>query len=103
MSFSVMKQYMADIDMPAIISGDFMSRIPKQRAMINDLMQKGVILSYTLSGDRSKLWVILLATDGVEARKLIETFPLYEYLQCSIYELAFHNNRVNKFPELSMN
>lgn len=98
-----MHEFMLDIDLPPYIDADFMSRIPAQREQINRLMSEGVITSYTLALDRSKLWVVLNAESEEAVRKVFESFPLHEYMQGAVIPLMFHQSAHHALPKISMN
>lgn len=98
-----MNQYMIDIDLPEQLDAAFLALIPAQRTKINQLMTKGMISSYSLALDRSKLWVVLLSESETEAWEVYETFPLADYMNPSLVELAFHNSRKVALPQLSLN
>lgn len=83
---------MVEIELPPAMTEDFLSLIPRQRAHVNELMNEGRILAYTLAGDRSKLWVVVAAESETEVRELIATFPLARFMRPMIHELAFHHN-----------
>lgn len=98
-----MNQYMVDVSLPEFPDEAFFSKIPEQRAMINRLLEERVVQSYTLSADRSKLWIVIRAKNDSEAFDVLSTFPLYEYFRFDIYELAFHNNASLRSNLFSMN
>ena len=101
--FNVMKHFMMEIDLPSNPPSEFFMLIPEQRNQVLELMEDGVILSYGLSEDRTKLWVVMLANSVTEAHKLAEKFPLFKYMTISIQRLLFFNNSKHKLPELSLN
>lgn len=86
-----MNQYLFDVSLPEEITEEFVALIPRQRAHIDMLMVKGVVTSYSLAFDRSKLWVTLLAASEHEAMETLRTFPMYRFFRAQIYPLAFHN------------
>ena len=98
-----MNTYMISITMPKEFTEEFISLIPKQRALIDKLMDKGTILQYSLAIDRSHLWVILVADSEKKAANIISTFPLIHFMKPQIIELAFHNSVSNELPKLIMN
>jgi len=98
-----MNDYFLDIDLPHYFDQDFLSKIPNQRAFINRMMNKGVISSYSLSMDRTKLWVTVKAIDESEAKKLFQRFPLYDYMNGAIIPLMFHQGLNVAFPQPSLN
>lgn len=101
--FKIMRNYMIEVNLPELIDNVFISLIPSQRDKINELMQIGIILTYSLSGDRSKLWISMLGESESTIDKTLKTFPMYRYFDYKIIELAFHNNVAYRLPELSLN
>lgn len=98
-----MSHYLVDIDLPESFDEDFTSMIPEQRAHIDTLMQNGVVTSYSLALDKSKLWTTVLAKDQEELRDILSEFPLINYFVLSIHELAFHNTTAYRMPPISLN
>ena len=98
-----MNTYMINIKLPDELSNEFIMLIPQQRAHINELMDKGQILQYSLANDRSHLWVIILAKSERKAMDILATFPLINFMIPEIHELAFHNSISNELPKLIMN
>ena len=94
---------MIDIKLPEEMTEEFLSLIPKQRACVDKLMDEGKILQYSLSYNRSQLWVIMVAASKRNAKDIILTFPLINFMQPTITELAFHNTVSNDLPKLIMN
>jgi muconolactone delta-isomerase len=94
---------MISIKLQNELTDDFISLIPKQRKIINELMDEGKVLQYSLALDRSQLWVIVSANSETKAMDIISTFPLIKYMKPKIFELAFHNSLSNELPKLIMN
>ena len=94
---------MIDIKLPEEMTEELLSLIPKQRACVDKLMDEGKILQYSLSYNRSQLWVIMVAASKRNAKDIILTFPLINFMQPTITELAFHNTVSNDLPKLIMN
>lgn len=99
----ILNYFMVEVDLPTTYDPHFLGLIPKQREMITKLMSEGTISSYTLSVDRSKLWIVCVGVGKNEVENMLATFPLYEYFVYRINDLAFHNNVVHRMPELSLN
>lgn len=95
-------EFMIDITLPEL-SKEFTELIPSQVALINKLMKKGKLTSYTLAQDRSKLWVTLNAASEDEAVETLKSFPVYSYLEYKIYKLAFNNYISFTLPKVSLN
>jgi len=95
---------MIDINLPSDIDANFVALIPDQHQQMNDLMEEEVIKSYTLSLDRSKLWIVINAKSKSTVVGIVNDFPLARYIKATIYELALHNTTAyTKFPGISLN
>jgi len=97
-----MNEYMADINLPKL-SKELIALIPRQICIINRLMQSGKLSTYTLSMDRTKLWVMIRADNENEAINVLRTFPFYPYIDFYIYKLALNNIIPSLAPRLSLN
>ncbi|MEL7338850.1 MAG: muconolactone Delta-isomerase family protein [Bacteroidota bacterium] len=98
-----MNQYMVEIDLPAMMTQQFMSLVPSQRALVNELMSEGRIDSYTLSLDRRRLWVIFIAETEAEVNETLDGFPIMPYCSAEVSELMFHNTMTRELPVISLN
>lgn len=94
---------MIEVNMPKEPPTEFYMLIPSQRDMVVDYMDKGIIISYGLSDDRSRLWVVVVAGNKEEVMAITEKFPMNEYMTFQVEELMFYNNSKHKLPELSLN
>jgi muconolactone delta-isomerase len=98
-----MKEYMINIALPLEWTQEFVMKIQLQRQHINKLFDTGKLLSYSLSEDRSKLWVILIALNENDLLNMLSQFPLIDYMDVEYTELMFHNTSANMFPPLIYN
>lgn len=98
-----MKQFMIFIRLPEVKTEEFNSLIPQQRSMVNSLMRKGIIISYSLSLDRTELWVVMDAASEINVIELLSEFPLIRFMKPEINELMFHNSIYVNVPRLSLN
>ena len=98
-----MKQFMIYIKLPEVKTEEFNSLIPQQRSMVNSLMRKGVIISYSLSLDRTELWVVMDADSEINVIEVLAEFPLIHFMKPEIHELMFHNSIYVNVPSLSLN
>lgn len=94
---------MIEVTMPKNPPSEFYQLVGPQRDAVVDLMDKGVILSYGLSEDRSRLWIVAVAGNKEEINALTEKFPMFKYMTFSIEPMMFYNNSKHKLPELSLN
>lgn len=86
-----MNSYMIEVTLPEVLSEEFVRLIPRQRAHIDDLMIKGIVTSYSLASDRSRLWVTMQATSERQVMDRLERFPLYSFFGVQVSLLAFQN------------
>jgi len=98
-----MAQYMIDISLPTDPNTEYFALIPLQRAHIEKLLEQGVVMGYSLSIDRSKLWIVMNAPNEREALEVLSAFPLFKYFQPKIYPLMFHNTSLMSLIRVSMN
>jgi hypothetical protein len=98
-----MAQYMIDIALPVEPNMEFFALVPLQRAHIEKLLEKGVLMGYSLSLDRSKLWIVMNASDERDAAEILSAFPLFDYFEPTFYPLMFHNTSLMSLIRVSMN
>lgn len=98
-----MAQFMVEVAIPAEPNAEFISLIPAQRAHIEKLLEEGTVMGYSLSLDRSRLWITLTARNEREALQILKTFPLYEYFEVSMHPLMFHNSSIRSLLKVSLN
>ena len=98
-----MKQFMINIKLPDVKTEEFNSLIPQQRAMVNSMMRKGIIISYSLSFDRRQLWIVMDAKSEINVIEVLAELPLMRFMKPEIIELLFHNNIYINVPNLSLN
>ena len=99
-----MIQYLVEIDLPAILTQEMMETIPEHRAKVSLWMNRGVILSYTLAADRSRLWIMLVGESEADADRVIQSLPLVDYfVDIRIHALMFHDTVVTPITQISLN
>ncbi|MFN3403978.1 MAG: muconolactone Delta-isomerase family protein [Cytophagaceae bacterium] len=95
-------QYMVDITLPVYSDENYYQLLPQQKEHISSLMNNGIILSFSLSADRSKIWATVKAVSEESVINILSEFPIYSYLKYSVTPLAI-NTVSNKIPPISMN
>ncbi len=98
-----MGQFMVNINLPEDIDDNFESLIPDHRLFIDQLMNQGTISTYSLSADRSRLWISFNCRNEREVAKHINNFPIIDYITYEIAPLLFHNTSQILFPSISLN
>jgi len=97
------RNYLVDIQLPEELDDDFITRIPQQRMVVNKLMEKGIITTYALSADRTKLWIVIQSESPRMVKEILQKMPLYNYMEILIHELAFHESPSFLIPQPSLN
>lgn len=90
-----MNYYMVQFEMPDILDEKFITLIPQNRTIVNQLLAKGRLKMYSLANDRSSIWAVVVARDEDDVQSLLDQLPLRPYLIPFITELAFHNSTEN--------
>lgn len=85
------KVFMVEFELPATMSEEFMALIPRHRYVINQMLVEGIIQSYCLALDRSRVWAIINADSEEALMNEIDRMPLANYMTPYISELMFHN------------
>jgi hypothetical protein len=98
-----MNQYLVDLDLPEELSDEFLSLIPHQREHVDQMMADGVLSSYALSSDRRKVWAIIYAESEMDVENALNTMPLIDFMEPTIYQLAFYNVAGSGLPIISLN
>lgn len=98
-----MQQYLAELTLPVHASTDYMHLIPQQRSFVESMFKRGLITSYALALDRSKIWVTFLTATVEDAEAIIRKFPIADYITYNIQELAFRNSVSTMMPAVSLN
>lgn len=95
--------FMINFKIPSDLPEKFVELIPEQREKVDDFLYDGSIVSYTLSMDRSQLWVIVDAETDGEAFDIISELPLTPYMKIDIHPLMFHDTADFVMPTFSAN
>lgn len=76
--------------------------IPRQRLVVDRLFDQGVLITYTLAADKSKLWAVIQADSESELLSYIESFPMTNYSDYTYNEVMFHDSS-QFIPSISLN
>lgn len=94
---------MVHIQLPEVFSFEFYELIPRQREVINRLMDRRIILNYSLDMERKNVWAVFEVQDEAELLKELHTFPIIDDVKFEIHELAFHNAAPVDLPDVILN
>ncbi|MCR9062978.1 MAG: hypothetical protein NXI00_03375 [Cytophagales bacterium] len=98
-----MTHFMVEFDLPTPYSEEFLAKIPLQKMVVDELMEEGKIISYALSMDRGRLWMVVDASNDFEVLDVINEFPLINDMHYSITELMFNHAGAIQVPAFSLN
>ncbi|MFT4735268.1 MAG: hypothetical protein ACI9K1_002229, partial [Arcticibacterium sp.] len=70
---------------------------------VDEFMEEGKIISYALSMDKGRLWVIVNAQNDFDVLDVINEFPLIDQMQYSMTELMFNHAGAIMVPGFSLN
>jgi muconolactone delta-isomerase len=98
-----MPSFLAEIELHMAGSREFLELIPEQRSLVNRLMGEGVILSYAVAADRSRMWCIIEADTDVEVQSVLDSFPLHTFMVPTVHKLLFHNMQATAMGSISLN
>jgi len=95
--------FLVHITLPDVFTQKFYDIIPKQKEHVNDLLEKQIILSYSLDMERKNVWVFISAANETEVMDLLSAFPIIKDVKVTIHELAFYDASHKALPDLIMN
>ena len=95
--------FLFEFQIPQPMPADFTAQIPEQRAEVNRLMAEGDLVSYSVSMDRAKLWVVIEAASESGALDIIAELPLTSEMKMQMHPLLFHNSMRFAPPAISLN
>ena len=98
-----MNPYMIELKLPTDLTEEFVALIPEQRALVDRMMTKGIILSYSLAVDRSKLWIIITGDSEEDVLGKLYKLPLTKFMDAHIQRLSFHNAGTILLSNVSLN
>ncbi len=98
-----MHKYMVTITLPATFTQEYMTLIPKQRAMVVDLLSSGRLSSFSLNRDRSTAWMVATCKDEAALHSMLNKFPMHRFFSYEINELILHDTQFMGLPKLVLN
>jgi muconolactone delta-isomerase len=98
-----MYQFMVDFKMPTLMTERFTSRIPEQRALVDQYFADGKLSSYGVSLENARVWAVFNADSAIEALALVRSLPLTRMMQFDIMPLTFFNVVTTSVPDFSVN
>ena len=97
------RQFMVDFRMPPVQNERFTSRIPDQRALVNQYFMDGKLATYGVSLEYARVWAVFNADSETEVLAWVRAMPLTRYMQFDIMPLTFYNVAGASVPDFSVN
>jgi hypothetical protein len=94
---------MVHIILPDVFTAAFYRLLPGQRETINDLMEKRIVLSYSLDMERKNIWIFIESESETVLMDILSEFPIISYVKLHIHELAYHDAAPASLPDLILN
>jgi hypothetical protein len=95
--------FLVHITLPDVFSRNFYALIQKQKNHINDLLEKQIIVSYSLDMERKNIWTFISADNENEVMDILSLFPIIKDVKVKVHELAFYDAAHKALPDLILN
>lgn len=102
-STKVTYDFMVDFTIPSSLTDEFIERVPRQRKLIEKYMKNKKILSYALSLESQRMWIMFQVHSEFELMQLIAALPLTPLMEFEIAPLAVVNVANNTHNEICLN
>ena len=94
---------MVTLTFPGFFSEEFVRLIPQQRTQIVKLLTDGTLASFSLSMERSHAWMVVSSKSIEGVERILESFPMYEFFDYEIAELAMYDVQHLGMPKVMLN
>jgi hypothetical protein len=81
----------------------FMTLVPPHRLVINNLIEKNIIDTYSVSLDSQRSWIVINAASKAEVRKILSKSPLYKYWVIEVDDIIVYDGQIYRLPALQLN
>lgn len=98
-----MKQFMVLAALSPTAEIDLSESIAMQKQKVHELMNKGILRSYSLSADFEKLYMVLEAESEIRVIQILAEFPMMSVLKAEITHLCFHRSHSAPIFQPSLN
>jgi hypothetical protein len=95
--------FLVHITLPDVFTQELYDLVPRQRELINRLLEKRIVLNYSLDMERKNIWVFFEVKDRTELGLILGSFPTIDGIHVTIHEMAFHDVAPLPMPDPIMN
>jgi hypothetical protein len=81
----------------------FIAKVPEHRSFINDLINKGIIDSYTISMETMRGWIVMNGESKDQIADILSKSPLFSFLSLEIDLLFVVDGLSYRLPALQLN
>ena len=99
-----MKTFLIDLYLPKDLQQELEKITPTQRKIVDTLINEGIVLSYSLSEKKNRVFIVLNQPDEEEVMITVQRFPIYKYIiDYEIFELNSHETISSEMPQVYLN
>jgi hypothetical protein len=98
-----MSKFMITIALPSYFTPEYVALIPKQRAVIVEMLSSGLLSSFSLNRERTQVWMVANCKDESAVRNLVKRFPMHKFFEYDITELIVHDTEFMGLPKVVLN
>jgi len=98
-----MSFFMAEVWLPQALSDEFYALIPRHRKMVNDLIERGIVNSYTVDENRTKIWILFSASEESEVLAHLKNLPIFRFVKVEIFKLFIADGDIFRLPKVNLN
>ena len=95
--------FMVEFKLPNTLTEEFMSLVPMQRMVVDRFLEEGILLSYALSLENSRLWAVFCGESELDVMERIIDLPLSDFMDAEIHLLTVYNDNPIEMPAFSLN
>ncbi len=95
--------FLVHISLPDTFTKELYDMIPRQKELLNELLEKRIVLNYSLDMVRKNMWVFFEVKDREELGTILSSFPAIRNIKVNIHEMAFYDVAPLPMPDPIMN
>lgn len=95
--------FMVEFILPQHLDKTFLKRLASQRAIADELFNDNILVSYSLSLERKRVWMMLSCESEREVKQIVEMFPFSTKLEYDYCLIDFRITKPLDLPEFSLN